>query len=1102
MTTRTQITSCWIVLAYLISSISLCVSVITAAETTTHQAKEILAATGVEGGLVAHIGCGNGELTAALRAKDRYLVHGLDTNAAQVEEARAHIRSLGLYGVVSVDTFDGKRLPYADNLVNLVVIRDAGFGIRDEEIQRVLVPGGVAIFLQPSASRLQPVKKSWPEEIDEWTHFLHDASNNPVAQDTRVGPPRRLRWLCGPLWSRSHEFHSSLCAMVSAKGRLFYMFDEGLTSVTDPPIPERWMLTARDAFNGVLLWKRPIEKWGAVPWKSRALRAVPPTVPRLLVAEEDLVFVTLGYGAAVSALDATTGEILRTYEGTEGTQEIRCLDGVLLLRKGSDQVLAFDTKTGDRLWKAKGKIQPWTLAAQSGRVFFQDGQTLLCVNAQNGEELWRVDIKQRVSAIVVYNDRALLASGSELRAVSVATGETIWSVKARVPRNELFVAGGQLWHWEGEQIVGRDLKTGKVTTKVNADEVFTPGHHLRCYQSKATDNFLITPYRGVEFVSLTGGEHTQCDWTRGPCRYGVIPSNGLLYVPPNPCFCYPGVKVTGFNAFAGKAESGNSKLATRNLEDRLERGPAYSDVRYQRSEVRKSGRTSARAKDDLISDLRPLTSADDWPTYRHDGRRTGGATTEVSPEIKEVWQVKLSGKLTQPVVADGRVYVAARDAHTLHVLGATSGETLWSYTAGGRVDSPPTVFGGMVLFGCADGRVYCLRAADGELAWRFRAAPTDQLIVAFSQLESPWRVHGSILVDDGVAYCTAGRSTYLDGGILVFGLDPKTGEVLHETRLDTWARTRTDAEGKPFIPSYHMEGTFSDILVSEGGHIYLGQYKFDRALDQQEVPYVMPDPDAESVAMGLADLKDEPYVYGLGAMAKDEKVQHDWQWRVQKGLMGDYTQRYGGASMGDRKMGRHVFSTAGFLDDTWFNRTFWMYSETWPGFYISHLAAKTGQLLVVDDNKTYAVQAFPRRNLQSPLFTPGEKGYLLLADANDNEPVVPDYTRGVPKGIGFTRQHPPVWHTWVPIRIRAMVATQDKLFVAGPPDVVDLDDPMAAFEDRKGAVLRALSTVDGKTLAEHRLDAPPVFDGLIAASERLFMCTTDGRVVCLGPAPK
>ena len=73
------------------------------------------------------------------------------------------------------------------------------------------------------------------------------------------------------------------------------------------------------------------------------------------------------------------------------------------------------------------------------------------------------------------------------------------------------------------------------------------------------------------------------------------------------------------------------------------------------------------------------------------------------------------------------------------------------------------------------------------------------------------------------------------------------------------------------------------------------------------------------------------------------------------------------------------------------------------------------------------------------------------------------------------------------------------LFAAGPPDACDADDPTAALEGRKGAVLLAVSAADGKTLAERKLDVPPVFDGLIAAAGRLFLCTTDGQVVCLGP---
>ena len=72
------------------------------------------------------------------------------------------------------------------------------------------------------------------------------------------------------------------------------------------------------------------------------------------------------------------------------------------------------------------------------------------------------------------------------------------------------------------------------------------------------------------------------------------------------------------------------------------------------------------------------------------------------------------------------------------------------------------------------------------------------------------------------------------------------------------------------------------------------------------------------------------------------------------------------------------------------------------------------------------------------------------------------------------------------------------LLVAGWPDVIDPKDPFAAVEGRTGGVLWVLAADDGKKLAAHKLGAPPVFDGLIAAGGRLYMATTDGKVICLG----
>ena len=121
------------------------------------KAQNILESTGVSGGLVVHVGCGDGRLTAALGASENYVVHGLDTAPSAVETARARIQSLGIYGDVSVDRWSGERLPYADNLVNLLVLDRAG-AVDRGEIMRVLAPGGKAVFLEGQEGKSPPEK--------------------------------------------------------------------------------------------------------------------------------------------------------------------------------------------------------------------------------------------------------------------------------------------------------------------------------------------------------------------------------------------------------------------------------------------------------------------------------------------------------------------------------------------------------------------------------------------------------------------------------------------------------------------------------------------------------------------------------------------------------------------------------------------------------------------------------------------------------------------------------------------------------------------------------------------------------------------------------
>jgi len=199
--------------------------------------------------------------------------------------------------------------------------------------------------------------------------------------------------------------------------------------------------------------------------------------------------------------------------------------------------------------------------------------------------------------------------------------------------------------------------------------------------------------------------------------------------------------------------------------------------------------------------------------YRYDTARSGHTKTAVPADVKQAWQADVGGRLSAPVVAGGKVFVASVDCHTVHALDAVSGKEAWSYTAGGRVDSPPAIWQGRALFGSADGWVYCLRTDDGRLIWRFRAAPEDRRMTAFEQVESVWPVSGSVLVRDGTVYCIAGRVVHLDGGLRLLRLDSRTGKKLSETILNQ-SNNRVQV-GQP------------DILSSDGKYVYMKSLRFD-----------------------------------------------------------------------------------------------------------------------------------------------------------------------------------------------------------------------------------------------------------------------------------
>ncbi|MDP7289622.1 MAG: PQQ-binding-like beta-propeller repeat protein, partial [Phycisphaerae bacterium] len=392
-------------------------------------AAEILKQSGVSGGLIVHIGCGDGKLTAQLGAGDGYIVQGLDHSAANVDKARKQFSEKGLGGKVTARLFDGKTLPYRDNTVNLIVA--AGASAAQAEITRVLAPNGVAII--GGKKQVKPR----PAEIDEWTHYHHDPQGTMVGLDKKVAPLGGIQWMASPKWLRNHDFMTGMHAMVTSNGRVFYVIDEGLRNHI--LLPAKWVLIARDAFNGAVLWRRELKDWHPQNWP---LKSGPGQFPRRLVAVGDRVYVTFGQTAALTAIDAVTGKTIRTYEQTKSTEEIVLDDGILYLlvnpsRKpveftvkatgyseirrasggwawtpgaGTQSVMAINARSGKTIWSHKSPVAPLSLTLGQGKVFFANGAGIVALDRKTGKQIWN-SVGPRISKVgtggsirVVYSD--------------------------------------------------------------------------------------------------------------------------------------------------------------------------------------------------------------------------------------------------------------------------------------------------------------------------------------------------------------------------------------------------------------------------------------------------------------------------------------------------------------------------------------------------------------------------------------------------------------------------------------------------------------------------------------------------------------------------
>jgi outer membrane protein assembly factor BamB len=784
---------------------------------------EVLDRTEGAGPLCVYIGGSDLEQPLRIHQRGARLVQWLVTDREALDAIRESLTSRNLSGTISAAAWAGDQLPYVDNLVNLLVCEDQR-NADTGELLRVVCPGGAVVIAAPAGCRV--LHKPQPVDTDQWTHPWHAADGGLVSNDRTIGVPTGLQWVQGPLFAMA-ERKSSAQSLIAANGRIF-----GITQNVAENLgrdEKDQYLVARDAYNGLLLWKRR--------WQAPFVRGEGELNPRLVAHDNTLL---VGGFESVQLLDAATGNVIGQIPVTGPVDNVLVQDNRLLIQaEGALSCHRIGTEcTGEPAWRfAEPGLNAVAVDGQRVVVLatgrHADGRRayrIVALGLTDGVPIWRTDADRFTDAeqlricFATEGYVALIAHG-QLHVLRGTTGEHLWSQATPARPGKSYADERYVGHFFRHGLVWMQLEnsprerdgqatwaafdpeTGalhrRLTTSEPWPQTATPAK-MGCQLMIASDRYLMIP-RQATFVDFQSGRKESFKFIRGGCGLGFVPANGLLYTTPHACGCY---SETLRGLLAVHSRPLNARSGALTAHDRVER--------FAAANPESDGRTSV---------------PNDWPMYRHDARRTGTTGAPVNRElavrwqtcvapagdVAAAWRLRAGMAITAPVVANGRVFVGDTQGHQVIAIDDRSGAILWRFAADARIDSPPTICGDRCLFGSRDGYVYCLDAETGAPLWRHLAAPARRQIAAFGQLESVWPVAGTVLVEHGVAYAAAGRAPDADGGIRVVALDVATGQ-------QRWATTA----------SAEMTG-MCDYLVSDGSAVYLSNVRFDAATGAQTI---------------------------------------------------------------------------------------------------------------------------------------------------------------------------------------------------------------------------------------------------------------------------
>ncbi len=799
------------------------------------------------GGIVFLPETKNSEAAVALAEKGPFIVLAQSNSEEIVTETK---KRAALAGVLSKKLFaiagSPASFPFAPNSVTVVLVNGVGAkevndthldswlaalaperGVlileidgkkpQETEALRKLLASRRDVFLRESPEKAFLFAGKHPVQgSDMWTHKFHNPANTRTSLDQTLNPPFLPAWYALPThlgyWGDT---------MVADHGRAYHVWANRafVNSVS---------LRCYDLRSGQLLWERPFA-WDGPRENNSA--GYYPGRSCMVVVGDNLALID---GPDVLLLDGETGAEKSRIPGPLPDGQIKWLareGNTLAVLAGAPDTFStaplqqisrspygrhlavYDLAGNKPLWSEveEGDIDEREIALLNGRLYYHvhredaanpgvesktnaffakptKGIKVACRELATGKAVWENRDAETLAALNEPTERNLHELLISLRGLA-ATPQVLYFSTALSKRAVALATqdGRLLWSEDTSKHTGRsapDILWGDNVIRRGAggEGLYSLLTNEKVGPARVVGDSCGPPFMvGDKIFGAFGtvwnpedGKVLRRMDLKSPCDVGVIVSSGVAISPASTCTC--ALEIHGFRAFThdpGPLPSENASA------ERLVRGSAFG---------------------------RPLLPEGDlatqWPTFRHDTRRSGATAARVPespPSEKWRWSPPTANPVidpkptwnmrylevpehlpTQSIAVNGTVFFADSQG-VVRALDLQTGAERWSFPIGSKVTISPQWHRGRLLVGAADGTIYCVDAADGALAWSYRVPDRQRLIAWYGHLASTWPVLGGLACADGIAYALAGFQS--GNGLFATALDLATGKELWQSEI-------------------------------------------------------------------------------------------------------------------------------------------------------------------------------------------------------------------------------------------------------------------------------------------------------------------------------